>query len=325
MSGPNFMSLASQAGALDPPNGTRFIFTVFDDTDEATVANIGPVYRLLQELGMRTTKSVWVYPSRGVIGGTTIQDADYLAFVRTLKDHGFEICMHSVGDGSFSREEILAGFAAFEHVFGFMPRVHANHSRNVDNLHWGSERFVWPVRPLFRFLDRKIRDGGSQGHVPGSPHYWGDFAVHHIDYVRNLVFNGTNTLACDPRMPYPLRGTEACVRRWFSSSDGHTVREFCRLIHPRNIERLERQGGTCIAYTHFAEGFVLPDGRVHPVFEERMRALAARPGWFAPVSTVLNHLVTRQRTLDAPGYPYLLRVNLRWAFDRFVKIVRSRR
>jgi hypothetical protein len=181
------------------------------------------------------------------------------------------------------------------------------------------------VRSIFRFLDRKIGIGGSRGHAPESPHYWGDLAAHHVDYVRNLVFNGINTLACDPRMPYSLHGTEACVRRWFSSSDGHTVEEFCRLIHPRNIDRLERQGGTCIVYTHFAQGFVLPDGRVHPVFEERLRALAARPGWFAPVSTVLDHLVTLQLGREAPGYPYLLRVNLRWALDRFIKIIRSRR
>jgi hypothetical protein len=319
------MSLDLQAGTSAPPGGSRFTFTVFDDTDEATVTNIAPVYRLLEELGMRTTKSVWVYPSRGVIGGSTIQDSDYLAFVKMLRDRGFEICMHGVGDGSFTREEILAGFIAFERAFGFVPRLHANHSRNIDNLHWGSERFVWPVRQLFRFLDRKVGTDGSQGHVPGSPHYWGDFAARHIDYVRNLVFNGTNTLACDPRMPYPLRGTEGCVRRWFSSSDGHTVGEFCRLIHPRNVDRLERAGGTCIAYTHFAEGFVLSDGRLHPVFEQRLRALAARPGWFVPVSVVLDHLANLQQTEEALGYLYLLRINLRWALNRFVKILRSRR
>ena len=56
------------------PGGKSFAFTVFDDTDRATVENVGPVYRFLAELGFLTTKSVW--PIRGnrspmVVGGAT--------------------------------------------------------------------------------------------------------------------------------------------------------------------------------------------------------------------------------------------------------------
>ena len=42
------------------PDDRRFAFTIFDDTDNATLANIVPVYDLLAELGFRTTKSVWL-------------------------------------------------------------------------------------------------------------------------------------------------------------------------------------------------------------------------------------------------------------------------
>ena len=41
------------------PGGARFAFTVMDDTDVATVDNVLPIYRLLESLGMRTTKTVW--------------------------------------------------------------------------------------------------------------------------------------------------------------------------------------------------------------------------------------------------------------------------
>ena len=41
------------------PNNKKFAFTILDDTDLSTVENVGPVYRLLAELDMRTTKSVW--------------------------------------------------------------------------------------------------------------------------------------------------------------------------------------------------------------------------------------------------------------------------
>ena len=53
---------------MDFPGVKRFAFTVFDDTDHATVRNTAPVYALLEELGI-TTKSVWVYPPRGTVWG----------------------------------------------------------------------------------------------------------------------------------------------------------------------------------------------------------------------------------------------------------------
>lgn len=308
------------------PGGRRFAFSVLDDTDGATVRRIKPVYELLYSLGMRTTKSVWVFPSRDRIAGATLDDPGYLAYVRSLRNRGFELCLHSVGDGSFSREEILAGYERFRVEFGAFPRIHANHSRNIDNLHWGAERFAWPVSVLFRILDRKAGAHGYQGHLPASKHYWGDFARQHVDYVRNLVFNRTDTLACDPRMPYPIKGTQDAVNNWFSSSDGHTVDEFCRLIHPDRIRALERSGGACLAYTHFAEGFVDGSGRLNPLFEERMRHLASRPGWFVPMTEVLDSLSRRGAHRAAcPGYPYLLRVNARWALERIEKLARFRR
>src|SRR5437899_2238785 len=45
------------------PEGKDFAFTIIDDTDNATLARIRPIYELLSELGLRTTKTVWVYPA----------------------------------------------------------------------------------------------------------------------------------------------------------------------------------------------------------------------------------------------------------------------
>jgi hypothetical protein len=41
------------------PGDRQFGFTILDDADLSTVEDIGPVYSLLEELGMKTTKSVW--------------------------------------------------------------------------------------------------------------------------------------------------------------------------------------------------------------------------------------------------------------------------
>jgi hypothetical protein len=43
------------------PNGKSFAFTIVDDTDEATVNNVKPIYDLLYELGFKTTKTVWLF------------------------------------------------------------------------------------------------------------------------------------------------------------------------------------------------------------------------------------------------------------------------
>ncbi len=77
------------------PNNKRFAFTILDDTDLSTVTNIGPVYCLLNELGMRTTKTVWPLASvrAGRLGGASLQDREYLNFILKLKESGFEIAL----------------------------------------------------------------------------------------------------------------------------------------------------------------------------------------------------------------------------------------
>ena len=51
----------------------------------------------------------------------------------------------------------------------------------------------------------------------------------------------------DPKKPY--------VNYWFASSDGNKVRKFNKCLSNKNQERLEREGGACIMYTHFSDGF----------------------------------------------------------------------
>ncbi|MCX6834767.1 MAG: hypothetical protein NTW07_06465 [candidate division Zixibacteria bacterium] len=69
---------------MDWPDGKSFAFTVFDDTDNATLANVSEVYRLLADLGIRTTKSVW--PSRAPevdpSSGSTCEDPEYVGTER---------------------------------------------------------------------------------------------------------------------------------------------------------------------------------------------------------------------------------------------------
>jgi hypothetical protein len=307
------------------PGGARFAFSVFDDADDATVANSAPVYRLLAEHGILTTKSVWVYPPRGRSHGECLLDPQYRDWVLQLKEQGFEIGLHNVGDGSFSREEILAGLDTFRDIIGSYPRVHANHVSNPDCIYWWDRRFEWPFSLLYRLAYRLIhgRLGRRPGDDPSSPHFWGDASKRHLDYIRNLTFNDIDTLARDPRMPYPVRSKQAYSNRWFSSSDGQKVEEMRDLLSDANIDALEASGGACIVYTHFASGFVDDAGRVDPAFERGIARLASKRGWFVPVSTLLDHLAAEGPS-DDPGYRYRLARNVRWAIDRAAKWRRYR-
>lgn len=51
-----------EAKEMEWLNGKSFAFTIIDDTDEATVANVKPIYDLLAELGIWTTKTVGPFP-----------------------------------------------------------------------------------------------------------------------------------------------------------------------------------------------------------------------------------------------------------------------
>ncbi len=303
------------------PDGKRFAFSIFDDADGATVANSAPVYRLLADLGILTTKSVWVYPTRGAYRGECLQDADYRAWIEQLISEGFEIGLHNVGDGDFARHEILAGLEIFRNVVGSYPRAHANHVSNPDCMYWWDKRFEWPFSLMYSAAYR-IRHGRRRegsGDDPLSPHFWGDAVKEHVSYIRNLTFNGIDTLAADPRMPYTVSSKSRYSNLWFSSSDGQRIEEMRALLSDENIDRLEANGGACIVYTHLASGFVDDRGRVDPVFSRQIERLASKRGWFVPVSTLLDHLAAAQSTTQDPGYLYRLRLDLRWATDRVLK------
>src|SRR5712672_2377087 len=93
------------------PGGRRFAFTIMDDTDVATVENVGPVYACLAYLGFRTTKTVWPVGcpegSENFHSSQTLQDAPYLAFAQDLATRGFELAFHGATMESSPRGRTL--------------------------------------------------------------------------------------------------------------------------------------------------------------------------------------------------------------------------
>jgi hypothetical protein len=274
------------------PEGKRFAFTVFDDTDLETVANVGGVYAFLADCGFRTTKSCWVVdgdPQKGSSPGQTCQDPQYRQWLLDLQRRGFEIAWHNSTWHGLPRNEVLAALAKFAAIFGHAPCTAANHSDDEESMYWGDSRLSPFHAFLYNLMTRRRNHGRFQGHVEGNPFFWGDACKEQIKYFRNFVYRDINTLKACPWMPYH-DSKRPYVNFWFASSDGHNCRTMNRCLSERNQDRLEEEGGACIMYTHFVKGFM--EGRsVEPRFEALMRRLARKNGWFVPAATLLDYLL----------------------------------
>ena len=297
------------------PDGKRFAFSVFDDTDLATLANVGPVYAFLAERGMRTTKSVWPIagPGAPILGGDTCENEAYLRWLLGLQEQGFEIGLHCVTYHTSTREEVLRGLDAFRRSFHGDPRTFTNHSETLESIYWNAARLSGIHALLFKLLTGFEGKKQSQGHVEGNPHFWGDLCKERVKYVRNFVFRGVNTLQSCPFMPYhdPAR---PYVNYWFASSEGANCRTFNQTISEENQDLLEEEGGACIMYTHFAAGFA-EDGRLDPRFQQLVERLTRKNGWFVPVADLLDHiLATRGHHELTPSER--MRLERRWLLHK---------
>lgn len=272
------------------PDGKLFAFTVFDDTDLASKDAVAPVYDLLEDLGFRTTKSVW--PVRGmeapVVGGATCEDPDYLDWVRGLQPRGFEIGYHLATFTTSGRQQTLRALDRFRDLFGHSPYTMANHVGCLEGIYWGDRRLEGVNRAVYNVLTRFAQRNRYRGHVADDPLFWGDLCLERIRYVRNFTYRGINTLKQCSAMPYHDE-RKPYVRAWFAASEGGDAKAFVRCLDESAQDQLEVEGGACIMYTHFAAGFV-EDGILNPRFVELMRRLSRKQGWYVPVSELLAYL-----------------------------------
>ena len=301
------------------PDGHRFAFTIFDDTDRSTLENARPVYELLQELGMLITKSVW--PIEGyeepLIPGTTLEDDAYREWTLQLQAAGYEIGLHNATYHGSLRGETLRAMDRFKEIYGHDPKSGANHASNCEGLYWGRHRLDGANSFIYSALNRFRRYHYFRGHIEGDPYFWGDLCRDRITYYRNFVYYDINSLKCCPMMPYhdPHR---PFVRQWFASSDGTNVKEYVKLLSEANQDQLEREGGLCIVFTHFGKDFYT-DGALNADFVRLMRRLAAKGGWYAPVSQVLDY-IREQRGEHILSDAERTQIERRWLRDKITKM-----
>ena len=275
------------------PGGKDFAFTIFDDPDLDTVENVTAIYSFLGDIGLRTTKAVW--PIRGNdtpnVGGVTCEDEQYLKWILSLKEHGFEIALHNVTYHTSTREQTAHGIERFYQLFGHYPHSMANHTGCLESIYWGRARLSGGKQTLYDLLKMQLNGNRAQfqGHLETSPLFWGDLCRERIKYVRNFVLGDINTLKACPMMPYhdPDR---PYVNYWFAASEGPRIESYNAMMSEENQERLEREGGACIMYTHLASGF-LENGNINKRFKGLMERMSRMNGWFVPVHTLLDFIL----------------------------------
>jgi hypothetical protein len=284
------------------PDGKTFAFTIFDDTDSQTLTVGREVYALLRDLGFLTTKSVWpIGPTREPSDhGSACDDPEYRAWVQELQRQGFEIGYHMATSHTSPRADTARALEAFASYFGRYPAAMANHYYCDEGIYFGDARLSGANRAIYNALTRFRNRKRFRGHVEGDPLFWGDLCREKIRYVRQFVFAEINTLKACPYMPYhdPER---PYVNGWFASTEGSNCSRFVEALSEANQERLEAEGGACIMYAHFAHGFY-ENGGINPRFRALMERLSKRPGYFAPVTELLDCIQARRGpvTLGAP-------------------------
>ncbi len=280
---------------MEWPDGKDFAFTVFDDPDAQTLEGCRSVYDFLIQSGLRTTIGVWpCAPTRQPnSGGETCGNPEYLRYVQELARYGFEIGYHNTTPHSSIRHEIMGGITAFHDHFGDTPLTMANHY-NAEAIYWGSNRLTGLPRAVYQAATQWRDKDRFSGQVLGSPYFWGDLCGEYVRYCRNFVFGEINTLRVCPWMPYHDPEREY-VKFWYASAEGANVASFLETISEKNQDRLEAEHGACIMYSHFGHGFV-QNGALDLRFRSLLGRLTKKNGWFVPVSTLLDHLQSRQQT-----------------------------
>jgi len=301
------------------PNNKQFAFSIFDDTDGATVENVKPIYDLLAKLKIYTTKSIWVLPTNKpktcVNYGQTLSNPVYRDFILELRNKGFEIGFHGPRDGHSKRSEIIAATEEFKKIISYYPRTYVNHLDNKENIYWGADRLTSPLLKILYKIATIRRKQIFTGNLPFSENFWGDICKDKIKYVRNFVFPGINTLSYNPSMPYH-DPKKSYVNFWFSSSDGHDVNTFNKLLVRKNIDKLEKENGVCIVYTHFANGFI-KNNEVNQETKRLLVYLSEKNGWFVPISTLLDFLKNQRKEKNISKRE-LKKMDYKWFFFKTI-------
>ena len=267
-----------------------------------------------------TTKSVWVKngddsPRYNSVNGLTLEDQEYLNWVKKLQSQGFEICLHNMSWSSSTRNKIQSGFKIYEKLFGRSKvLIQHNDDKECESIYWGSKRLVFPLNLIFEITSylnpRGTRSKIYNGENKNSIYFWGDICKEKVDYIRNFTFPEVNLFNITKNILYKRKKTNY-VRNWFISTEAPDLKSFVNILNPKNIDKLEKENGLCIIYTHFGNNFV-EDGELNEEFKNTIDYLSNKDGWYVPASTIFNHIIKKTGEPPYLSYYQEFKLSLRW-------------
>ena len=152
---------------------------------------------------MRTTKTVWPFRARkGALDFGELADArgPGLSDSSSTCSGGVSRSRHTARRWSRARENARCGLEAMRDVFGEYP-TSTRTTRTIARTSTGARHASTTDRRA-RFIDAIPGHVPFDGHVEGSPYWWGDVARGRIRYVRNLTFDALDVTRINPTMPY---------------------------------------------------------------------------------------------------------------------------
>ena len=188
---------------------------------------------------------------------------------------------------------MIDGLDRFKEIFGTFPKVLAQHNDTIENesIYWGAKRVSGLARWLHKLIHvlRGEKRNIYFGEIEKSEYFWGDICKDRIKFVRNFVYPQVNTLKDCPYMPYH-DSERPYVNYWFASTEAPDLKSFIKVMSEENQNKLLREEGACIVYTHFGKDFVL-NGKLNHAFCEVMESIASKDGWFVPVGDLLDYIL----------------------------------
>lgn len=280
------------------PANRAFAFTLVHDADGAYSRRLAPLFDVFDRLGLRVTASAFAFWASWARGGASwntwrqataaadrlngpnsvpLCDPDEQVFYGDLAARGHEVALHTASETSSTREDTLRAFDLYASIFGRAPAVYTEHSSRSNKDALGNEG-ANPSSPYY-CLDI-LRDR--------NPWIWIDEAGAIRDEADGRFFEvppGAPLINRQAADRYGLPRAFIRTGRW-RAGDGDG---FLRGYSTANMDALERDGGIALVYVHLNTGWLDPHtGRIRADIEERLEYLAAKPGWFAPASEILD-------------------------------------
>lgn len=270
------------------PKEFDFAFIIVDDTDCAILPDIAEVYSLLAKNGIRSTKTVWSFPPKDEPKnyGGSLSDLDYSEWINNLSEKGFEIGLHNVGSGSFKRREIKQGLNRFHQVLGYNPKIHVNHSYNPDNIYSGDKRFGKFFQVLIRIIYPNYK--GFDGENPRSAHFWGDLHKKYIKYSRNIELPSLDISKYFNQLPFIYKNKKKYSNYWYPVTFAPNPWMWNRLVNKKSIDKLEKNRGIAIVYTHFGY-YHLESNEMDAKFVESINYIGKKNAWCVTISEFLDY------------------------------------